>query len=488
MKQKNNISFWIIFILIGFFTACQDDFVDQLNFENNEEPLFLREISLLLGEAISNSQDRNELKNLMSEVDTYYGELVSFAFLLGDKDNYKTNELNYLKSSGGLSSGPEFLNKMKVIFENNEDKFPHLHKKAKKAKKYSPNLKSSDSREIFDYLTSLISGQYQIFYPYDPEFEDDDTSLPFYYTSYDPLNGANKNEVFYFNEGGSDFEILPEEYNDFLDDNPVFLVIPVDPCDLPGNDCDVYLLIPPEEDDLGFPPDYPGFPFEPGDDIGDLPPPANGGSVLLTYNVDHNNMTDDNDMITTRVAKIRVKGTSWMGFGSTHQKLRFMRGAGEGQITITGGQILAAGVQFTVGPELKISRKNVKKKRWVNANLPFDADWLMSKNTQNFAVFSIHHLVTSTAKVNASYKSGFKINAQGNIEAHQESSGSGTLDIQLNAARFRANTELSRRQVLITIVGDNSTYTYTENGVDYNVKEIGIVEFYFKHWHTSFNN
>ena len=47
------------------------------------------------------------------------------------------------------------------------------------------------------------------------------------------------------------------------------------------------------------------------------------------------------------------------------------------------------------------------------------------------------------------------------------------------------NSELPRRQVLSAITGDGSTgQTYSDGGILYNVKSVGIVDYYFKHWFT----
>ena len=475
---------WLIIIFCGFLFACNDELLEPIDYNLNDHQLFLKEVSILFGKSITDPEAREELKEWMRKADPN-GQLMSFAYLFGDESKYKLNEKG--RSEKVFENGfvrPAFVEKMQEIFENNEDEFTHLYRSTREMTMVQPNLKNSGSRELFDLLTNLlINEQYQIFYPFDPEFENDDLTIPFFYTSYDPLDGSTVNEGFLFNNGADDFERIPSLNNDFLDVNPVFLIVPIDPCDIEGQPCNSILLI--SDFEIGYPGD-PTNPGNPGGPGGDLPPPANGGATLLTYNVNHNNMLDDRDMITTRVAKIRVRGTDWMGFGATHQKLQFMRGAGEGTISISNGQIVADGLSFMVGPEVKISRRNCRKERWVNANLNFDADWRMSKNSQAFAVFSKHHLVFSTGKVTAGFKSGYKVNPAGEIESYQEISGSGSLDIQLDAAKFRSNVELSRRQVLITIVGQNSTYTYSDGGVLYNVKDIGIVDFYFKHWHTSF--
>ena len=44
---------------------------------------------------------------------------------------------------------------------------------------------------------------------------------------------------------------------------------------------------------------------------------------------------------------------------------------------------------------------------------------------------------------------------------------------------------MSRRMILATIVGPGTTgHTINDGGINYNVKRIGIIDYYFKHFYT----
>ena len=107
----------------------------------------------------------------------------------------------------------------------------------------------------------------------------------------------------------------------------------------------------------------------------------------------------------------------------------------------------------------------------------------MSENTQNMAIFSVHHL-SASASFDLTAKSGFKLE-NNEIKPSPEASGSINVKVTTGSAKFRANAEMSRRFILATIVGDGTSgQTFSDNSVDYNVKSIGIVKYYMKHFYT----
>jgi hypothetical protein len=134
---------------------------------------------------------------------------------------------------------------------------------------------------------------------------------------------------------------------------------------------------------------------------------------------------------------------------------------------------------------ISIKRKFIKrKKRWVALNFQLDPDWNMSENTQSMAVFSIHHF-SADASYELTAKSGFKVDPIKGIVAGSEISGASKLKVTVGNAKFRANVELSRRQVLSTIVGPGVTGKQKEfDGINYNVKKIGVIDYYLEHYFT----
>ncbi len=454
----------IINVLLLFIVSCTHERIELA--EKTPEQEIIREIALIVGTVLQNPAVTNEVLTAMTIVDEY-NELVSITFLMGSRNNLKKNEIAAVSSFSNKNAGNTvFKNAVVNEFSSRKNNYPALSRAIKERFPESVRLKSSAFHE-FDYLAELLEDDgYQIFFPYSQN-RDIQEPLESYYVSYDPLNGSDHNEAFLFESGKQDYIIIDVIDNDFADLNPVFGIIPIDPCDIPGEPCEFIEL----------------FPYQ---SSANLPPVFENEATLLTYNVNHNHMTDDKDMITTRIPKIRILGTSYMGFLGTHQKLTLQRGAGEGNITFSNGQIVASGVPHTIG-YIRTHRNNIKGKnpKWLAFSGNFDSDWRMSKHSQAMAVFSNHNL-KGTAKITAGYKSGFKIGSDGKIEAYSEWSGNGEVTLTEGGAKFRALNEISRRQALATIVGNHSTYTHEDGGVHFNVKQVGIVEFYFKHWHTSF--
>jgi hypothetical protein len=58
------------------------------------------------------------------------------------------------------------------------------------------------------------------------------------------------------------------------------------------------------------------------------------------------------------------------------------------------------------------------------------------------------------------------------------------LEVELGSSIFRTNSELSRRSVLAHVIGDNGLGVRNRNGIDFNVKGIGKIEYYFEHHFT----
>jgi hypothetical protein len=86
----------------------------------------------------------------------------------------------------------------------------------------------------------------------------------------------------------------------------------------------------------------------------------------------------------------------------------------------------------------------------------------------------------------ANIKYAYKYNTVSGLwEGTIEPTGSTNVKVTSGSSIFRSNSELTRRQVLSTITGAGSTgKTLNDGGIEYNVKSVGIVDYYFKHWYT----
>ena len=104
----------------------------------------------------------------------------------------------------------------------------------------------------------------------------------------------------------------------------------------------------------------------------------------------------------------------------------------------------------------------------------------MTENSQQFFLFTEHNL-TGKAKANAGVKVGYDFLTK---EPTAEATGSVNVEVESEGSRFRVNSELSRRSVLASVVGDTSLGVRNRNGIDFNVKSVGLLHFYFEHRFT----
>lgn len=469
IKMKKIFKFiFVIMLSSTIFYSCSDNNETiELQTENlNDKQKLMQETSILLGKMLINSEVKTALNQKMKEVDED-AELVSFAYLFGKENGLRKNEISDFRKKK-VNTTNVFKTALQNEFEKNQENYKTIANLLE-AKTTKDVLARTSANIADDLATLLVSEELQIFYPFDPEYEDDDTSVQEFYVSYDPLNNAQTNTGYRFSGGFSDIDVVEDINNDFLDNNPVYVIVPIDDCDITWRLCQFTELLP-----------------APVDPISNqlLPSVNNNNTKFLTENTSHNTIPQS-DVLSSYIPRIQINGTSWMGFAGTHQKLRFFRGTADG-ISITqnpNGTITAGGNKYVV-KDFRTRRKYIKRdKKWLDFNAEFDPDWDASENTQVIAIFSLHHLAAE-ASFEMTAKSGFKIE-NGKIVPSYEASGDVKIKVTVGAAKFRHNVEISRRMVLITNVGTGTTgRTILDNGVAYNVKTMGIVDYYFKHYHS----
>jgi hypothetical protein len=113
-------------------------------------------------------------------------------------------------------------------------------------------------------------------------------------------------------------------------------------------------------------------------------------------------------------------------------------------------------------------------------NIQFDPDWDMSENSQQFFLFTAHNL-SFKGKASANAKVGYDFVKK---KPTAEFTTTVDLEVELGSSIFRTNSELSRRSVLAHVIGDNGLGVRNRNGIDFNVKGIGKIEYYFEHHFT----
>lgn len=480
--MKRIITRTMVVLIVLFIQSCTKTTDEELLPDSTKQKrTLLRETSILVGMVLQNDQTRDEVVSVIHEVDPE-GDAVSFSYLLGLGGTLKKNEIGLFEKESSRASS-SFKMALADHFLHNQEKFPSLAKAIQeKAGFEEGNISSRSSFDIANELNQMLESEnLQIFYPYDPEYEEDDRTVSEYILSYDPLVFTQTNEGFLFSKDRTGYELIETIDNTYVDENPVFGIVPIDPCDIQGNPCP-YITIEPTI--VGIDGDLNVDGTTPWNANSSTLPPLSNTPYLLTYSVDHKDIPEE-DIISSYIPRIKINGTSWMGFLGRYQKLSFFRGFADKNLVTQNpdGSISVRGEGYPVKIGFRTRRRNIRRKRWLNFDVQFDPDWDMSENSQSMVVFSLHTF-SGSASANVSVKAGVKLE-DGEIKPHFEPGGTGTVSISTGSAKFRAAAELSRRQIFSSIVGpDPGGKTVIDNGIEYNVKSVGIVDYYYKHWHT----
>lgn len=429
-----------------------------------EQNLLLKDISLLVGQALTDADVRREVNSKIENADALH-ELVSMSFLLGLENGLTKKEARAMKTGKlRLASG---VNRFRSALA--EEVSAHLQDyKALSGylSRSGINPAVSKSAEgLTEPLTTLLAGQnLEVYYPYGQESAASAKSNGVFYISYRPVQYVETNEVYQYS--GGDFRTAALKpfgivNNNFIETNNVYILGKMDECDLPDAPCGYVDLLPEEP---SGPPD-----------------PIEARAKLLTYNVNHSSIEEE-DIVSTRFSGFRIDGNDWLGFGASHQKLDIYRGSADGKISVDDGKITATSKSYNIN-YYRIRAKGARKGWWYHHNDEFDDDWNMSENEQVITVFTKHHFAGS-ASVELNTKAGLKLE-DGNIKAVPQATVSSKVKVSVGSARQRTKAQLSRRQVLSTIVGPGVTkMTVTKDGETWNVKKSGLFHYYFKHYYT----
>ena len=212
--------------------------------------------------------------------------------------------------------------------------------------------------------------------------------------------------------------------------------------------------------------------------VPELPTPA-ADAVILNYNVNHTSISQA-DILFTTIPEVRLTKRDYIGLFGRIIKVRLYRGSSKVKVSFDGpGGAGVDGDTFRYDL-IKFSKDDIKFERWKTVNIQFDPDWDMTENSQQIFLFTEHNL-RGKAKASASAKVGYDFVAK---KPTPEFTTSVNLEVELDDSRFRVNSELSRRSVLAYVVGAADHGVRTRNGIDFNVKSVGLLHFYFEHRFT----
>jgi hypothetical protein len=413
-----------------------------------------KEFSQLLGEVMQEKEARTALSQLIQQYDDF-GDAVSLSALLGDQTSMPPSELaRFTTQKNGLAPKNESSQLREAILDHslaNLSQYPFLER-AFETFRARPE-RAQQRVAVQDELIAFFASQgLVIHFPYEERF-DWETYQGAVTTTYDPLFREDWNEGFLFSLTGEgpQGKRIPYVDDAYSVDHATLVVTYLDE--------DFYEM-------NNTPP------------VPELPTPA-PDAVILDYNVNHTSISQA-DILFTTIPEVQMADREYKKIFSRFVKVRLFRGSSKVKVSFN-GTVSATAEGETYRYELiKFSKDDVDLKRWKTVNIQFDPDWDMTENSQQLLLFS-HYTRSGKSKGTASAKVGYDFVNQ---KPTAEYTTSVTVEAELEQSVFRTNSELSRRSVLASIVGASNFGVRTRNGIDYNVKSVGPLRFYFEHRFT----
>ncbi len=426
----------------------------NLQLEEWQQVESAKEFSQLLGEVMRDKEARIALSQLIQQYDDF-GDAVSLSAILVDQASMPPSELARLTTQkNSLAPKHESSQLREAILDHslaNLSQYPFLERSFETFRSQKGDSQARVSlRE--DLVAFFASQGLVIHFPYEERF-DWNSYQGSITTTYDPLIREDWNEGFLFSLTGEgpQGKLIPFVDDAYSVDHATLVV--------------TYL-----DEDFNELQNTPPVPV--------LPTPA-ADAVILNYNVNHTSISQA-DILFTTIPEVKLTKRDYIGLFGRIIKVRLYRGSSRVKVNFDG--TVGAGVDGdTFRYDLiKFSKDDIKFERWKTVNIQFDPDWDMTENSQQFFLFTEHNL-TGKAKANAGVKVGYDFLTK---EPTAEATGSVNLEVESESSRFRVNTELSRRSVLAYVVGATDHGVRTRNGIDYNVKNVGLLHFYFEHRFT----
>jgi hypothetical protein len=133
----------------------------------------------------------NHLKGILKAKDLDEDQqIISFGLLFGDDKGLRKKESGLQKKYKQKSISYNFKEAFTKTYEKNKDDFSTISGLIKSKTSAKTNSSSNLSKSLVDLLEDE---NLQIFFPYDPEFEDDDKSINEFAVTYEPLELVDSN-------------------------------------------------------------------------------------------------------------------------------------------------------------------------------------------------------------------------------------------------------------------------------------------------------
>ena len=413
-----------------------------------------KEFSQLLGEVMQEKEARTALSQLIQQYDDF-GDAVSLSALLGDQTSMPPSELaRFTTQKNGLAPKNESSQLREAILDHslaNLSLYPFLERSFEtfRTQKGDSQIRVSLREDLVAFFASqgLV-----IHFPYEERF-DWNSYQGSITTTYDPLIREDWNEGFLFSLTGDGAQGNRVPYVDdaYSVDHATLVVTYLDE--------DFYEM-------NNTPP------------VPELPTPA-ADAVILNYNVNHTSISQA-DILFTTIPEVKMTNRSYKKIFSRFVKVRLFRGSSKVKVSFNGTTSATAEGETYRYDLIIFSKDDIDLERWKTVNIQFDPDWDMTENSQQLLLFTElrRH---GKAKATASAKVGYDFVNQ---KPTAEFTTSVLIEAESGNSVFQTNSELSRPSVLANIIGPSSFGVRTRNGIDYHIKNVGLLHFYFEHRFT----
>lgn len=426
----------------------------SLQIEEWQQVETAKEFSQLLGEVMQSKEARVTLSQHIQQYDDF-GDAVSLSTLLGDRQTMPPSELASLNRLGNTFSLRTASNPFREALLQHSlgrfDAYPFLERAFEtfRARPERAQQRVAIQEELIAFFASqgLV-----IHFPYEERF-DWETYQGAVTTTYDPLVREDWNEGFLFSltGGGSQGNRVPFVNDAYSLDHATLVVTYLDE--------DFYEM-------NNTPP------------VPELPTPA-ADAVILNYNVNHTSISQA-DILFTTIPEVRMTDKAYKALFSRFVKVRLFRGSSKVKVSFNGTASATAEGETYRYDLVTFSKDDIELMRWKTVNIQFDPDWDLSENSQQLLLFTELRR-NGKAKGTGSAKVGYDFVNQ---KPTAEFTTSVLIEAESDNSVFRTNLELSRPSVLANIIGAGSFGVRTRNGVDFNVKSVGSLHFYFEHRFT----
>ncbi len=413
-----------------------------------------KEFSQLLGEVMQNKEARVTLSEHIQQYDDF-GDAVSLATLLGDKQTMPPSELTTLSRAGNISSLRTGANPFREALLQHSlarlDAYPFLERAFETFRDRPERAQQRVSLQE-ELITFFASQGLVIHFPYEERFNWQ-TYAGSITTTYDPLIREDWNEGFLYSltGGNSKGSLVPFVDDEYSLDHATLVVTYLD------EDFNEMNTTPP---------------------VPELPTPS-ADAVILNYNVNHTSISQA-DILFTTIPEVKMTNKDYKKIFSRFVKVRLFRGSSKVKVSFNGTTSATAEGETFRYDVITFSKDDIESKRWKTVNIQFDPDWDLSENSQQLLLFTElrRH---GKAKGTANAKVGYDFVNQ---KPTAEFTSSVIVEAELENSLFRTNSELSRPSVLAYIIGATDFGVRTRNGIDFNVKSVGPLHFYFEHRFT----